>query len=128
MKKVLVFYFMLFCSLTLLAQKVKPVIITKPNSGFLKMLEQKAKSISTKSLKGLNEKEKSFVALLKTANTASAWDKAAYKTFIRNATPLIRALGIVSDPDDGGEVFSDPDDGGEIFASSKLITKAFNKF
>jgi hypothetical protein len=128
MKKALAFYFMLFCSLTLMAQKVKPVIIAKPSVTFLKSLEQKAQSISAKSLKGLNEKEKSFVALLKTANTASAWDKAAYKIFIRKATPLIKAMGIMSDPDDGSEIFSDPDDGGEIFASSKLITKAFNKF
>lgn len=128
MKKILTFYFMLLCSLTLMAQKAKPVIITKPNSGFLKILEQKAKSISTKSLKGLNENEKTFVALLKTANTASAWDKTAYKTFMKKATPLIKALGILSDPDDGGEIFADPDDGGEIFVSSKLLTKAFNKF
>lgn len=111
-------------SVALVAQKTKPVVITNPSVAFLKSLEQNAKSISSKALKGLTANEKSFITLFKTATTASGWDKVAYKTFAKNVTPVIKSLGIMSDPDDCGEIFSDPDDGGEIFASSKLITKA----
>ena len=126
MKKLLLILSVLVYSVALIAQKTKPVAITKPNVAFLKTLEQNAKSISPKVLKGLTANEKSFITLLKTATTASDWDKAAYKTFAKNATLIIKSLGIMSDPDDGGEIFSDPDDGGEVFASSKLITKALN--
>lgn len=126
MKKILIMIMILVSSVAVVAQKTKPIVITKPNTAFLKTLEQNAKNISPKALKGLTANEKSFINLLKTATTASGWDKAAYKTFAKNATPIIKSLGIMSDPDDGGEIFSDPDDGGEVFASSKLITKALN--
>jgi hypothetical protein len=126
MKKIWMIVVVLIYSVTVVAQKTKPIVITKPNTTFLKTLEQNAKSISPKALKGLTANEKSFLTLVKTATTAFGWDKAAYKTFAKNATPIIKSLGIMSDPDDGGEIFSDPDDGGEVFASSKLINKALN--
>ena len=126
MKSFLIIVMVLFYSLTSTAQKVKPIVITKPNAAFLQKLQTTATSISAKPLNMLDSAQYKFVMLLKSANTASSWDKAAYKTFVKKATPIIRSLGIKSDPDDGGEVFSDPDDGGEIFASSKLITKALN--
>lgn len=124
MKKIIMMILVLVYSVALVAQKTKPIIITNPSASFLKMLEQNAKNISSKTLKGLTANEKSFLTLVKTATTASGWDKAAYKSFVKNATPVIKSLGVMSDPDDGGEIFSDPDDGGEIFASSKLISKA----
>ncbi len=126
MKKILIFAIVLINSFTLIAQKTKPIKITKPNSIFLQKLQQAAKSIAVKPLNELDSVQRLFVVLLKTASNASIWDKSAYKKFTKNATPIIKALGITSDPDDGGEIFSDPDDGGEIFASSKLITKALN--
>ena len=79
----------LIYSVTVVAQKTKPIVITKPNTTFLKTLEQNAKSISPKVLKGLTANEKSFITLLKTATTASGWDKAAYKTFAKTLPQLL---------------------------------------
>ena len=85
----------LVSSVAVVAQKTKPIVITKPNTAFLKTLEQNAKNISPKALKGLTANEKSFINLLKTATTASGWDKAAYKTFAKNATPIILKLFLI---------------------------------
>jgi hypothetical protein len=126
MKKFLMIAIVLVYSVAVVAQKTKPIVITKPNTAFLQNLQNAAKSISAKSTKMLDSAQKNFVMLLKSATDASTWDKAAYKTFTKKATPIIKSLGIKSDPDDGGEIFSDPDDGGEVFASSKLITKALS--
>ncbi len=117
-------------SLSLNAQKVKPAVITVPSISFLKTLQQAAQtiSISPKDFKGLNANQVAFYKLIKSATGAASWDKPAYKTFIKQATPLIKALGILSDPDDGGEIFSDPDDGGEVFSSSKLVSKSLSTF
>ena len=126
MKSFLMTVMVLVYSVALTAQKTKPILVTKPNTAFLQKLQTAATSMSTKSLKYIDSAQYKFVMLVKSATTASTWDKAAYKAFVKNATPIIRSLGIMSDPDDGGEIFSDPDDGGEVFASSKLITKALN--
>ena len=116
---------LLFCiSFSLRAQKTKPSIFTKPNVSFLKTLQQNAKEIDFKNTNGLTVNEIQFYRILQTASNASNWDKAAYKTFLKRITPVIKNMGITSDPDDGGEIFSDPDDGGEIYASTKLIAKS----
>jgi hypothetical protein len=130
MKKFWMITAVLVYSVALVAQKAKPIIVTTPNAAFLKNLEQAAKSLSVspKNYKGLNANQVAFYNLIKSASTAGAWGKAAYKTFTKQATPLIKALGILSDPDDGGEIFADPDDGGEVFSSSKLITKSLGIF
>ncbi len=125
MKKIIPTIMLVFCiSYSVVAQKTKPTVFTKPNAGFLKTLQQNAKEIDFKSTKGLTINEIQFFKILQTASNASSWDKAAYKIFIKRITPVIKNLGIMSDPDDGGEVFSDPDDGGEVYASTALITKA----
>ena len=126
MKSFLMIVMVLVYSVALIAQKTKPILVTKPNTAFLQKLQTAATSIPTRSLKYLDSAQNNFIVLLKSATKANSWDKAAYKTFVKKATPIIRSLGIMSDPDDGGEIFSDPDDGGEVFASSKLITKALN--
>lgn len=130
MKKLLSVCFIVFLSHWAIAQKAKPSIVTAPNATFLKNLEQAAKSLSVspKNYKGLNANQVAFYNLIKSASTAGAWGKEAYKTFTKQATPLIKALGILADPDDGGEIFADPDDGGEVFSSSKLITKSMGIF
>jgi len=130
MKKILSVCFIAFLTHPVIAQKAKPTIVTTLNAAFLKNLEQAAKSLSVspKNYKGLNANQVAFYNLIKSASTAGAWGKAAYKTFTKQATPLIKALGILADPDDGGEIFADPDDGGEIFSSSKLITKSLGIF
>jgi hypothetical protein len=128
MKKITITLLFIFCIFYVTkAQKTKPIVITKPNAIFLQNLQNVANTISTKPLKMLDSAQKNFVMLLKSATNANSWDKAAYKKFAKNATLIIKSLGIMSDSDDGGEIFSDPDDGGEVFASSKLITKALNQ-
>ncbi len=125
MKKITSTLILCFCiSSSLVAQKTKPTIFLNPNTSFLKTLQQNAKEIDFKSTKGLTTNEIQFYRILQTASNATSWDKAAYKTFIKKITPIIKNLGITSDPDDGGEIFSDPDDGGEIYASMALVTKA----
>jgi hypothetical protein len=126
MKKIVIILMALAYSFIATAQKVKPVVIAKPNTAFLQKLQTVAKSVSVKSFRPLDSAQRKFVMLVRSATIAGTWDKAAYKSFVKKATPIIRSLGIMSDPDDGGEVFSDPDDGGEVFASSKLISKALN--
>jgi hypothetical protein len=127
MKKITSTLILLFCiSFSLLAQKVKPSVFSKPNTSFLKTLQQNAKEIDFKNTKDLTINEIQFFKILQSASNASSWDKAAYKTFIKRITPVIKNLGIMADPDDGGEIFSDPDDGGEIFASSALVAKAIS--
>ena len=126
MKPFFMIVIILVYSVALIAQKAKPIVIKKPDVAFLQKLQTTATSISAKSLNMLDSAQYKFVMLLKSATTAGSWDKTAYKTFIKKATPLIKLMGIMSDPDDGGEIFSEPDDGGEVFASSKLITKALN--
>ncbi len=130
MKKIWIISVVLMYSVAAVAQKAKPFIVTAPNAAFLKNLEQVAKNLSVnpKSNKALNKNQAAFYNLIKSASTASGWGKAAYKTFAKQATPLIKALGILADPDDGGEIFADPDDGGEVFSSAKLITKAMSNF
>ncbi len=125
MKKIAPTLILIFFSwFSLIAQKPKPSIFTKPNTNFLKTLQQNAKEIDFKNTKGLTINEIQFFRILQTASNASSWDKAAYKTFIKKITPVIKNLGIMADPDDGGEVFSDPDDGGEVYASTALVAKA----
>ena len=124
MKKFKLMLFVLLCSIAVLAQKTTPAIFTKPNTAFLKTLQQNAREIDFKNTKGLTINEIQFFKVLQTASNASTWDKAAYKTFIKRITPVIKNLGIMADPDDGGEIFSDPDDGGEVFASTALVAKA----
>lgn len=130
MKKILIMAMVLVYSVAVIAQKTKPSIVTAPNAAFLKNLEQAAKSLSVspKNYKRLNANQAAFYNLIKSAATAGGWGKAAYKIFTKQATPLIKALGILADPDDGGEIFADPDDGGEVFSSSKLITKSLSVF
>ena len=61
MKKILIMIMILVSSVAVVAQKTKPIVITKPNTAFLKTLEQNAKNISPKALKGLTANEKSFI-------------------------------------------------------------------
>lgn len=125
MKKITSTVILVFCIyFSSVAQKTKPTVFTKPNTSFLKTLQQNANQIDFKNSKGLTINEIQFYRILQTASNASSWDKAAYKTFLKRITPVIKNLGIISDPDDGGEIFSDPDDGGEIYASMALVTKA----
>ena len=115
---------LLFTSFSLIAQKTKPTILKKTNTVFLKTLQQNVKEIDFKNTTGLTINEIQFYRILQTATNASTWDKVEYKTFIKKITPVIKNLGIMADPDDGGEIFSEPDDGGEIYASPTLIAKA----
>jgi hypothetical protein len=125
MKKITSTLILLFCiSFSLLAQKVKPSVFSKPNTSFLKTLQQNAKEIDFKNTKDLTINEIQFFKILQSASNASSWDKTAYKTFIKKISPVIKNMGIIADSDDGGEVFSDPDDGGEIYASTALVAKA----
>lgn len=130
MQKIFLMVMVLVYSVAVVAQKTKPTVITTPDATFLKKLEQAAKSltVSPKNYKGLNANQVAFYNLIKSASAAGAWGKTAYKTFTKQATPLIKALGILADPDDGGEIFADPDDGGEVLSSSKLITKSLSVF
>ena len=125
MKKITSTVVLVFCIyFSAIAQKAMPTVFTKPNISFLKTLQQNAKEIDFKNTKGLTANEIQFFRILQSGSNASNWDKAAYKTFIKKITPVIKNMGITSDPDDGGEIFSDPDDGGEIYAATKLIAKS----
>ncbi len=125
MKKITSTVILVFCIyFSSVAQKTKPTVFTKPNASFLKTLQQNANQIDFKNTKGLTINEIQFFRILQSAGNTSSWDKAAYKSFIKRITPVIKNMGITSDPDDGGEIFSDPDDGGEIYASIALVAKA----
>ena len=105
---------------------VKPVVVTKPDIGFLQKIYKLATAFSTINLKGFSANDKSFVQLIQLATGAEKWKKAEYISFKRKATSIIKAAGITGEPDDGGEVFGEPDDGGEVFASNKLLLRYLN--
>ena len=117
----------LFSTANSIAQSnVKPVIITKPDIGFLQKISKQANAFATVNFKGFSANDKSFVQLIQLAIGAEKWKKAEYISFKRKATTIIKAAGITGEPDDGGEVFGEPDDGGEVFASNKLLLKYLN--
>ncbi|MBP6430356.1 MAG: hypothetical protein KA319_01140 [Ferruginibacter sp.] len=128
MKKIIIILYVVLINTVAFGQVAKPTLIAKPDKAILTHLQKIALSITENKSRGLDSNTKSFVRLLKTANAASTWKNAEYKSFIKQATIYIKALGIGYTTKDGGEKFSaDPNDGGEIFASSKMLIKALNQ-
>lgn len=119
----LMLLFLLSTANSIAQSTVKPVIITKPDMGFLQKISKQATAFSTINFKGFTANDKSFVQLIQLAKGAEKWKKVEYISFKRKATSIIKAAGITGEPDDGGEVFGEPDDGGEVFASNKLLLK-----
>jgi hypothetical protein len=121
MKKLLFLSCCLICIATMAQQK--PTWVKKPDSKFLNELQTASLNIEKKAIAKLKPTELAYAKLVLTANNAASWTINEYQSFLKKATPLIKQLGIVQDPDDGGEVFQDPDDGGEVFASKIQLQK-----
>lgn len=128
MKKIITILCIVLLSNGSFCQVAKPTVIAKPNAHFLTHLQKVAQSITEKKGQTLNANTQAFVNLLKTAKTATSWKNTEYKTFMKQATPYINAIGVKFSATDGGEKLSaDPDDGGEIFASSKMLIRVLNE-
>lgn len=120
----IVLLFCLLISASSIAQSTaKPIVTKMLDNNFLKKLSSQATALKSVDFKNFSANEKSFVQLIQTATSATKWGKAAYITFKRKATSIIKAAGITGEPDDGGEVFGEPDDGGEVFVSNKALIK-----
>ena len=108
------------------AQKSNPTKIATTNQAFLVQLQTVSKSINIKKYTAPSKAQKEFIELFIKASKAATWSKKEYKAFMLAASRIVVNMGIVSDPDDGGEIFSDPDDGGEVFISPKKFIAAYN--